>query len=133
MFERNFKLYVLIFVFGAVGYTIVELLWRGRTHWTMALAGGTCFVLIYFMNSQIETSSFVLKCFIACAMITAVEFIFGCIVNLALGWGVWDYSGVPFNLLGQVCLYYTLLWFLLSIPLVKICETIDLLLPIRTL
>lgn len=25
--------------------------------------------------------------------------------------GVWDYSAAPFNLLGQICLPFTLLWF----------------------
>ena len=27
-----------------------------------------------------------------------------------LGWGVWDYSGLPGNLLGQSCPQYFVLW-----------------------
>ena len=29
-----------VFALGAAGYAALELLWRGRTHWTMALTGG---------------------------------------------------------------------------------------------
>ena len=41
---------------------------------------------------------------------TAAEFVTGCVVNLWLGWGVWDYSALPGNLLGQICPQFTLLW-----------------------
>ena len=42
-----------------------------------------------------------------------VEFVSGCIINLWLGLGVWDYSGMAGNLLGQVCPAFGLLWFLI--------------------
>ena len=38
------------------------------------------------------------------------EFITGCIVNLWLGWNVWDYSNLRFNLLGQTSLTFALLF-----------------------
>lgn len=47
-------------------------------------------------------------------VITTVEFIAGYIINIRLGWDVWDYSELPFNLMGQICLPYMGLWFLLS-------------------
>lgn len=37
------------------------------------------------------------------------------------GWNVWDYSDQPFNLLGQICLSYTLLW----IPLSAVAIVLD--------
>ncbi len=43
------------------------------------------------------------KCIISGGIITAVEFAFGCIFNLWLGLNVWDYSDVPYNVLGQIC------------------------------
>lgn len=30
------------------------------------------------------------------------------------GWNVWDYNNMPLNLLGQICLPFTVLWFFLS-------------------
>ena len=47
-------------------------------------------------------------------VVTGIEFVSGCIVNLWLGWNVWDYSHMPFNLLGQICLPFSLLWVLVS-------------------
>ena len=47
-------------------------------------------------------------------IVTVMEFIAGCILNIWLGLGIWDYSQMPFNVLGQICLPYTLLWILLS-------------------
>lgn len=58
--------------------------------------------------------SFILQCIIGGAIITAVEFVSGCIINLWLGWAVWDYSNMPLNLLGQICLPFSLLWVLIS-------------------
>ena len=47
-------------------------------------------------------------------VITTFEFITGCIVNLWLKWNIWDYSGVFGNVLGQICLPFSLIWVLLS-------------------
>lgn len=41
--------------------------------------------------------------------ITGVEFIFGCIFNISLGMNVWNYDNMLFNLLGQICLPFSLL------------------------
>ena len=36
-----------LFLVGGVGYSLLEIGWRKRTHWTMAAAGGLCFSLLY--------------------------------------------------------------------------------------
>ena len=58
---------------------------------------------------------------IGSAVITGVELIVGCIVNLILKLEVWDYSNMPLNLLGQICPLYSLLWGFLTIPIVFLC------------
>ena len=50
------------------------------------------------------------------------EFSVGVIDNLVMGWSVWDYSAMPFNLYGQICLPFTGLWFLVCIPAAGICR-----------
>ena len=47
-------------------------------------------------------------------IITLLELIVGTIVNIILGWNVWDYSNLPGNLWGQTCPQFTVLWFFLS-------------------
>lgn len=100
------------FMFGAIGYPMLECLWRGYSHWTMAVAGGTCAAILYAI-SRLELS-LVAKAMLGCLAITAVEFVAGCIVNLRLKMQVWDYSALPFNLMGQVCLRFCVIWFVIS-------------------
>ena len=107
------------FGLGAVGYPLLELLWRGRTHWTMALTGGSCALLLWKIAGT--RLPFPLKCLLSAGAITGTEFAVGCLVNLRLGWDVWDYSGQPYNLLGQICPGYAALWLLLSVPTLGGC------------
>ncbi|MBR0599072.1 putative ABC transporter permease [Sinanaerobacter chloroacetimidivorans] len=110
---RNLK----IFLIGAFGYGLMETFFRGGTHWTMLVTGGVCFVILYYINSKNENAPLWKKCLVGALIITTIEFAVGCIVNLWLGWNVWDYSRYPFNIFGQICLAFTFLWFLLCIPL----------------
>ena len=48
-------------------------------------------------------------------MITLYEFIAGTILNIVLGLNVWDYSNLPLNILGQICLPFSIIWYFLSI------------------
>ncbi len=104
-----------IFIVGAIGYGSIELLWRGHTHWTMILLGGICLNIIYLISSRMK-ESMVKKALMCAFSITALEFVTGCIVNIRLGWDVWDYSSMPLNLLGQICPKFSLMWLALSLP-----------------
>lgn len=96
---------------GGALYVLLELIWRGHSHWTMFFLGGTCFVLIGAVNEFVDWCVPIWKqALIGAMLITALEFLTGCVFNLWLGWDVWDYSGVPGNILGQVCLPYMILW-----------------------
>ncbi len=109
---------------GAMLYGGLEMLWRGRTHWTMLLAGGICFSLMYIITTRSGWPLWTI--WIVCALIiTTVEFLFGVVVNLRLGWNVWDYSSRPLNLFGQVCPLFTIIWFFLSIPGTALCSLIQ--------
>ena len=81
----------LLSCFGMLGYPILEILWRGWTHWTMALAGGLCFGVLGMLALSMRGARWWKKCLAGAIAITAVELIFGSICNLALGMGVWDY------------------------------------------
>ncbi len=114
----------LIFLTGSCAYPTLEMIWRGRTHGSMAVAGGACLYLIHKVCCQrLGGRSLSLRCLAGSGIITGVELVTGLIVNRGLGLGVWDYSGVPLNLLGQVCLPYSLLWFGLTLPAMALCES----------
>ena len=107
---------------GGLLYIGLELLWRGHSHWTMFFLGGACFVSIGLINELIPWCMPIWKqALIGAAIITGLEFLTGCVVNRWLGWEVWDYSGMPMNLLGQICVPYMLLW----IPVAVLAIVLD--------
>lgn len=107
---------LLLFLIGGAVYTGLEMLWKGQSHWSMFLLGGICFVIMGLLNEYKIPWHWCLlrQSIVSACIITVFEFFTGCIVNLWLGWNVWDYSSLPFNILGQVCLYFFFLWILLS-------------------
>ncbi len=111
---REVKPLVLFSVGGAI-YIMIEMLWRGYSHWSMLIVGGLCFVMIGLINEYYSYDiPLIWQMMIGACIVTAVEFVSGCIINLWLGLNVWDYSDMPFNIWGQVCLPYMVLWSLLS-------------------
>ena len=106
---------LILFLIGGFIYVLIELAYRGYSHWSMMLLGGLCFLLIGAINEYIPWDmSFFKQCIIGSFIVTTLEFIVGCIVNLLLGWNVWDYSSVPFNILGQICLPFSIIWIFIS-------------------
>lgn len=110
------KEYLIVFSFGGIIYSLIEVIFRGFTHWTMTITGGVALLIIYITNINIKTRSLIVRCFAGSAIITALEFIVGCIVNRGFHMQVWDYSEEKYNVLGQICPLFSVLWFLLCIP-----------------
>jgi len=81
----------------------------------MFVIGGICFVLIGLINEYLSFETPLWKQqLIAAVIVTSVELIAGLIVNVWLGLNVWNYNNLRFNFIGQICLEYSFLWFLLS-------------------
>ena len=114
--------YILIFLGGGLAYNIIEYFWRGYSHWTMTIDGGLCFLGIILICQNMHIN-FIYKVLCSSLLITTVELVSGLIVNKLLNWQIWDYSVLPFNFMGQICLRYCLLWIAFSIPLVAIIQT----------
>lgn len=112
-------LYGILFLAGGFCYVFLELIWRGRSHVSMAIAGGVSLVLLFGVLRWLPYVTLLLRAMIGSAVITAVEFIVGAIVNVRMGLHVWDYSELPYNCYGQICLRYSFLWFLLCVPLAE--------------
>ena len=114
--QSKIQKYKFLFFVGATIYVIIEKLYRGHSHWTMFLLGGICFIALGLINEVIPWDMpLLLQMFIGGMIITVLEFITGCVVNLWLGWNVWDYSELPFNLWGQISLFSSIVWVGLSL------------------
>lgn len=115
------KYLILHAVMGGM-YYIIELLWRGYSHYSMFMLAGICGICIGLINELFSYDMPIwYQAIIGACIVTVGEFITGCIVNIGLGLGVWDYSDMPFNILGQICLSFSVAW----IPLSGIAIVID--------
>lgn len=127
--NRNLKLvkilwYAAVAIFGGLYYVCLELLWRGYSHWTMIAVGGAAILCMYAVFDENIRIPGAVKCLISAAAVCFIEFVSGCIINLWLGFAVWDYSTQSLNLLGQVCPLFFCVWFILSIPASSVCRLV---------
>ena len=110
------KKYGVLALIGGIIYGAIEVACRGHTHWTMVILGGVCFVAIGLINEVIPWEMpLAVQMLCGSVIITALEFACGCIVNVWLGWGVWDYSAEWGNFLGQICPLYSVIWYFVSL------------------
>lgn len=106
---------LFLMVAGGLLYAIIELAYRGSTHWSMIIVGGICFYEVGFINEDIPWNMpLPLQMLIGMVIVTTIEFAAGLYLNLILEWNVWDYSNMPYNLLGQICLPFCIIWYFLS-------------------
>ena len=105
------------FTVGAVGYPCIEIVARGHSHWTMALLGGVCVAALLIIAQRLPHLPLAVQAALGAAFITASELATGVVVNLLLGWAVWDYSREFANLWGQICPLFSFFWFLLCLPM----------------
>lgn len=116
--------YTLLFGFGFYGYGLLEIIWRGRTHPSMSLAGGIIFCIMSYTQSRIKNLNLLYRCIVGGIIITIIELLFGLIVNIKLNQHVWDYSMFPINYEGQVCLLYSVMWCFLTAPIIFLSDII---------
>lgn len=110
----------ILFVFGGLVYFGLEVLFRGHSHWTMFVLGGFLFLILGELNEGLLEwdTPLIWQGVLGSAIVTGAELVTGMILNVWLGLGVWDYSGMPFNYKGQICLPFSILWIFVSIAAV---------------
>ena len=106
--------YAFVYLFGGIMYGLMEVIWRGHTHWTMTLTGGTALLILYIINIKMSNCNIFLKCLIGASAITLLEFTVGVIINIIL----------KLNILGQVCPLFFFFWYLLCFPGFTICRLV---------
>lgn len=108
--------YIVLFTVDGLVYIFIELSFRGRSHISMFILGGFCGVIIGGLNNWYTWEMPLLKqMLISSGIITCLEYITGYIVNIKMKLNVWDYSNLPFNLDGQICLLFSFFWIFISL------------------
>ena len=106
---------LILFIIGAFVYMGIEIAFRGYTHWTMGIVGGLCFILIGGLNEFYGWDMpFWKQCLVGAIIVTSLELAAGLLLNEVLGLAIWDYSGIPLNFMGQICLPFSIAWGFLS-------------------
>ena len=101
----------------------LELLWRGWSHGSMFVAGGTCFLLLGRLQSLRPRLSLPLRMLWGAGIITLVEYTAGLLVNRR--YTVWDYRKMPMNIHGQICLPFCVLWLPISLGAMYLYDILD--------
>ena len=112
-----------LFCLGGIAYVGLELLWRGRSHYSMFLAGGASLLLIGQLNRTQPRLALPLRALTGAGIITMVELAAGLLFNR--DYAVWDYRSLPGNWLGQICPRYFLLWLVLATLVLLIYDPLE--------
>lgn len=107
--------YLFLLIVGGSIYYGLETLFRGHSHPAMFFVGGICFILCGQLNEIYSWEMpLLIQMFWSAVIITLVELVSGFYLNIVLRLNIWDYSDMPFNVAGQICLPYSILWVFLS-------------------
>ena len=98
----------ILFYIGGTAYMILEFLWRGRSHGSMFLLGGLCFLLVGSGAARFQKIPIPIRPLLGAVVITGLELVTGWLVNQ--DYRVWDYRDQLFQFQGQICLAFSLLW-----------------------
>lgn len=108
---------------GGLLYGLLEIIHHGHTHWTMILLAALLCIPLDLTNECMPWHlPLALQGVIGGLTITVAELLAGLILNVWLGLGIWDYSGLWGNLWGQICPRFALLWCVLAVPAIVIFD-----------
>lgn len=118
---------VILWYLGGTAYFTMEMLYRGWSHWSMFITGGLCFLAIGHLGELEKPLPIPAQMLLGGVIITAAELGCGLLVNR--NFAVWNYSHMPYQFLGQICLPFTLLWVALSFAAILLYRGASRLLP----
>lgn len=112
---KHFCRFIVMWFLLGLCYAVIEILCRGYTFLQMVWIGGLCGVLIgllnempYFRNQRIWMQSV-----IGTVITLIIEFTSGYLFNIKMHMDLWNYTGIPCNFMGQICLRTAVGWFFL--------------------
>ena len=120
---------VLLWTWGGAVYFLMEVIYKllaGKPEtisWTMLVLAAILCIPIERLGRKVPVPLPVQALFCAC-IITFAELLAGLVLNVCLGLGIWDYSNMPCNLLGQICLPFAALWWVLSMIFIPLFDHI---------
>lgn len=122
---------MLLWTWGGTLYFFLEVAYKSltghpeRISWTMLVLAIVLCIPVERAGYQLPWACPLwLQAAVCAALVTLVEFCAGCVLNLWLGLDIWDYSDIPFNLLGQICFPFSLVWWVLCFLFIVVFDWI---------
>lgn len=115
----------LEFIIGAICYGLLEILWKGCSHWSMLITGGLIFCALGKLQSHVRSLPYFWKSIQGAITVTIAEGIVGIVANKIFHMNVWDYSKEKWNICGQICLKYFICWAILAVPAMLFFKLLD--------
>lgn len=103
--------YIFLWAVGGCIYYLTEILFRGFSHWTMFVLGGICLDFFTVQGRMVNWEDPMWRQILRCVVfVVSMEFISGIILNKWMNLGIWDYSRLPLQLFGQICLPFAIIF-----------------------
>ena len=116
--KRVIKYTVLFIAFSAL-YVWIEIMFRNRSDRSMLALGGVLGIALGLLNNIIPWSMGLVQQGLigGFLIVTPMEYFVGkFLVNQDLS--IWNYNNMPWNIDGQICLPFTLIWCIISVIVV---------------
>jgi len=115
----------ILFAVGFCTYITIECCYRQISYWEMGFCGGLAIVFLDRLNNEISWNIDILfQGLIGSALISSLELLIGTLSLNGILPQMWDYSKLPLNYKGIVCVPFSLIWVGLSIIAIMIADSI---------
>lgn len=118
---------IVLFFAGFCVYLAIEIMYRNETYFYSGLMGGMALVVIDKLNDRISWDmDLLLQGVIGSCVVTFMELVIGLSMLRFQSMPVmWDYSNIPLNYCGIICLPFSLAWIFLSFVGVFFADAIN--------
>lgn len=126
MNKRHFLKYIILFLVGYCVYIAIEVTFRNYSFPLMGIVGAISFILIDRINEVMPwDTDLIVQSIIGSLIVTTFELIVGEGLKIFNQPPMWDYSSLPLNFDGIICLPFSLIWVLLSIVAIILADSIN--------
>lgn len=117
---------LILFSVGFFLYSLIEILFRGYTYFTMGILGGIILLLVDSINNKLSWNiDLIWQGVIGSFAITTCELVLGEILKILNISSMWDYSNMPFNYDGVICVPFSIIWIFISIIGILVADFIN--------
>lgn len=131
---KHFYKSLFLFFVGFTAYLAIEVCFKsamshgglGCSHPLCGIMGGLSFLIFDQFNNELSWHlDLLLQGMLGACVVTLLELTVGLWDKYFLHIGMWDYSGIPFNYQGVICLPFSLIWIGVAMIAILVADAIN--------